>query len=54
MAKPIQLSRIMLIHVDDITAELRSARSVGTAGVLAETNIRGFKCPIELTKRNRR
>jgi hypothetical protein len=54
MAKSIQLLRIMLIHVDDITAELRSARSDRTPGVLAETNIRAFKCAIDLTKRNRR
>ncbi|MDB5040594.1 MAG: hypothetical protein JWN27_1320 [Candidatus Eremiobacteraeota bacterium] len=54
IAKSFQLLRIMLIHADYITAELRSARSVGSTGVLARTNARAFKCPIDLTKRNRR
>lgn len=52
IAKSIQLLRIMLIH-GYITAELCSAHPVGSTGVLAPTNGRAFKCPSELTKRDR-
>jgi len=54
IAKSIQLLRIMLIHADYVTAELRAALPAGSTGVRAHTNIRAFKCPIDLTKNNRR
>ncbi len=52
IAEPIQLSRIVLVHAGDVTAESGSARPAGLAGVLARTNARAFECPIDLTKRN--
>lgn len=54
IAKSIQLLGIMLIHAGQITAELRSALPGGSTRVLAQMNIRAFKYPIDLTKRNRR
>jgi len=39
-------------HAGYVTAELRSALPAGSTGVLAHTNIRAFKCPIDLTKNN--
>jgi hypothetical protein len=54
IAKSIQLLGIMLIHAGYVAAELRSALPAGSTGVLAQTNIRAFKYPIDLTKRDRR
>ena len=54
VGKSIQLLRIVLIHAGHVTAELRSAGPGGSTGVLAQTNIHGFKRSIELTKRNGR
>ncbi len=54
ITKAIQLSRILLIYTGYVTAELRSAVSLGPAGVPAQANIRGLKCPIDLSKNNRR
>jgi len=54
IAKSIQLSRIVLICAGYVTPELRSARSDGSTGVLAHPNIRAFKCPVNVTKGDRR
>jgi hypothetical protein len=54
LAKPMQLLRIVLIYAGYITAELRSAVSLWSTGVLAQPNIGILKCPIDLSKNNRR
>ena len=54
VTKSIQLLRIVLIYTGYVTAELRPAVSVGSTGVRAQTNIRALKCPIDLSKNNRR
>jgi hypothetical protein len=54
ITKSIQLLRIVLIYTGYVTAELRSAVSIGSTGVLAQTNVRALKCPIDLSKNNRR
>ena len=48
VAESIELLRVMLIHADDIPAEMRSSRSLGPTGILAETNTQALKYPIDL------
>ena len=50
----IQLLRVVLIYTSYVTAELRSAVSIGSTRVLAQTNIHALKCPIDLSKNDRR
>jgi hypothetical protein len=53
VAEPIPLVRIALIDTRDVPPKLHATRSVGSAGIFAETNIRAGKCAIELTHGNR-